>query len=666
MKLKSIKIRNFRCCETLEIDVSSMHALVGANNAGKSTVLHALDLLFNPSTKKLSEESFFRRDMAKRIEVEGIFDGLTESERQELSSYIKSDGTFHIMRTVEAVLQNGGAEDPEGETKLSIQAHYVKILPNVAWLDPTKISSKSTTDWWREKDALTIHGHSFADFVGGTKPTVQAWKEKASEFASCHLNSGDWRETWIANPQGYAGVLKATLPHYELIPAVRDAADESRVTKTNPFGRLIYEVIASLDAGLRDEIDTALKSAVSKLNRNVDNERAAHVSQVEDTIKGYLAEVMPVDLELSFQAPTVEHLLTTPKILIDDGFSGGVEGKGHGLQRAVIFAILRSYAKLVTQQPERERRSLILGVEEPELYMHPTAQRTIRRVLRKIAESGDQVMITTHSPLMVDVEFFDEIIRVEQTEEGSPKPFQLPVDSLIRDLEARYPNLTGRVTERSVREKYRHAYTTSRNEGFFAKTVVLVEGATEMYALPIYASKMGIDFDARAISVVECGGKGQIDRMYRVFNELGIPCYVIFDYDLGNNDQGVRRDTRELLSLLGAADFEEPEAAVVGARFSCFRHDWETDLASQIDNYERRKSEAKVALGISGNGKGKPLVARYIALEIAQNCEAGVPELLGNIINQIATVSRSSSCLAGASGTGIGRAPKDSEEAVTA
>lgn len=46
MKLKKLKIRNFRCCEAMEIEVNAMHALVGANNAGKSTVLHALDFLF--------------------------------------------------------------------------------------------------------------------------------------------------------------------------------------------------------------------------------------------------------------------------------------------------------------------------------------------------------------------------------------------------------------------------------------------------------------------------------------------------------------------------------------------------------------------------------------------------------------------------------------------
>ncbi len=96
------------------------------------------------------------------------------------------------------------------------------------------------------------------------------------------------------------------------------------------------------------------------------------------------------DLEIEFQTPTLEVLLASPKLYVDDGFRNAVENKGHGLQRAIIFTILRRYAEHMTSSAEGKKRSLILAVEEPELYMHPQAQRTIRRVFRKIAEGGDQ------------------------------------------------------------------------------------------------------------------------------------------------------------------------------------------------------------------------------------------------------------------------------------
>ena len=38
MKLKWVNIKNYRSCKDVKIEFESMHALVGANNAGKSTM----------------------------------------------------------------------------------------------------------------------------------------------------------------------------------------------------------------------------------------------------------------------------------------------------------------------------------------------------------------------------------------------------------------------------------------------------------------------------------------------------------------------------------------------------------------------------------------------------------------------------------------------------
>jgi predicted ATP-dependent endonuclease of OLD family len=460
-----------------------------------------------------------------------------------------------------------------------------------------------------------------------------------------------YEDAWIPNPQGWANVLKANLPHYELIPAVRDATDEAKVTKTNPFGRLIYTIVHTLDTELKTELENTRRTTTLRLNREGKEKRDKKVAEIESTIGGFLAEVMPGDLELEFQAPTIEVLLTTPKIYIDDGFRGSVEGKGHGLQRAVIFSILRAYAKLVTARPDKAKRTLILGVEEPELYMHPTAQRTLRRVFRAIADGGDQVLFSTHSPLMVDVTYFDEIIRMEApsatgagiTGPACPKPYQLSVQALIDDLESREPKLKGKLTAAAMRERYSHVYTPTRNEGFFATRVVLVEGQTETYALPIYAAAMRKELDSLGVAVVECGGKGQMDRLYRVFNELGVVCYPIFDYDLGNNDNVVRRDTDGLLALLGRPDLKDPPSAHVADRFACFSKNWEADLRREIPDYELLKAEAKKELGLSGDSK--PLIARYVAGILTQREPPVVPPTIKTIIDQALATKRGGCCL---------------------
>lgn len=55
MKLTCLHIKNFRSCRDVSLEIGHMHALVGANNSGKSAVLRALDFLFNTERKVVEQ-----------------------------------------------------------------------------------------------------------------------------------------------------------------------------------------------------------------------------------------------------------------------------------------------------------------------------------------------------------------------------------------------------------------------------------------------------------------------------------------------------------------------------------------------------------------------------------------------------------------------------------
>ena len=67
-------------------------------------------------------------------------------------------------------------------------------------------------------------------------------------------------------------------------------------------------------------------------------------------------------MEIEFQTPSLEVVLTSPRIFADDGFRNVVENKGHGLQRAIIFSIIRCYSELITGKGEQKKRTMILAV----------------------------------------------------------------------------------------------------------------------------------------------------------------------------------------------------------------------------------------------------------------------------------------------------------------
>lgn len=55
--------------------------------------------------------------------------------------------------------------------------------------------------------------------------------------------------------------------------------------------------------------------------------------------------------------------------------------------------------------------------------------------------------------------------------------WQLSMDAMLKDLKVRY---TVDATDDSMRELYSHVYQPNRSEGFFAKSIILVEGPTDI------------------------------------------------------------------------------------------------------------------------------------------------------------------------------------------
>ena len=650
MKLKWVHVKNYRSCKDMFINMGSMQALVGANNAGKSSIIRALDLLFNPSITKVDKETFWNGDVGVQIWIEAFFDQLTDPEKEDerLRPFLRQEDTFHIARSATWKVEESDEEAaPSEDGKPIISQHFCKPVPKYEWLQESKINGKNIEEWWKNKDDLKVGDAKFLDYIGTAKPGVGVWKEKAKQFIDSHVSADDFIDVWNDNPQGYANVLKGTLPHFIFVPAVRDITDEAKVTKTNPFGKLLYAVLESVTAAQKADLEVTLEGLQKRLNRVGGDDRLESIVETEKKLNNVLKEYMACDLEIEFQSPLVETLLTTPQLYADDGFRNIVSNKGHGLQRVIIFSILHCYSELVTGAGEKKRKPMIFAVEEPELYMHPQAQRNIRRVFRGIADAGDQVIFSTHSALLLDVAYFDEIIRVESIQEKIEEKntvrsvvWQLPMMAMIEDLKARHGI---DATDESMRELYSHAYHPNRSEGFFAKSIILVEGPTEQYALPIYAEAAKYPLDSLNVSVVDSGGKGTMDRLYRIFNELGIPCFMLFDYDKDNDDKNIVEKSKELLELLGE-NTDPPSAVLIHDNVACFPHKWETDIATEIQDVDKLTANARKTMGLHGDS-GKPLIARYIARELTSREKPVIPPSIQSILQKAVSVKWSKCCL---------------------
>ncbi|MGA2080316.1 MAG: ATP-dependent endonuclease [Holophaga sp.] len=112
-----------------------------------------------------------------------------------------------------------------------------------------------------------------------------------------------------------------------------------------------------------------------------------------------------------------------------------------------------------------------------------------------------------------------------------------------------------------LREKFRKELDPERNELFFAKRVLFVEGDTEKLALPAFAEKLRIDLDRAGVTIVEVGGKKSLKAMAEVAISFGIPTGILFDRD--SKDFSSEREKEEACNkeLLGLA----PEGSIHAA-----------------------------------------------------------------------------------------------------
>ena len=173
----------------------------------------------------------------------------------------------------------------------------------------------------------------------------------------------------------------------------------------------------------------------------------------------------------------------------------------------------RGLVRAVERWLEDAVQGLILLIEEPELFLPPQTQRYLYRLLRRLADRGNQVLYSTHSPAFLNVARLEELVIAVREDGGGTRllePEPLPQDEEFRASSE---------------------FDATRGEIFLARAAVLVEGMTEKLALPFVFEAMGHDPDRERISIVECGGKPNIVVIARVCAAVGIPFVAVHDRD---------------------------------------------------------------------------------------------------------------------------------------
>ncbi|MBO9347232.1 MAG: ATP-dependent endonuclease [Chloroflexus sp.] len=607
MRIKSLRIHNYRSIRDLELECLPMVTLLGPNNHGKSNLLSALEFGLSTSAKPVEQDFFAYRDSNdNELWIEMTFHELTEQEKNTFKRYVLFDDTICIRKT--ARLTTNGIEVTYNG--------YVE-QPNEEWLQAEKAGDYTSRD--------QISGTPLKDLVPQTGRLTKAnIVEAQQKYIQAHKGELTFKRTLEQEPLlGQKNVAGGILPEFYLIPAVRDLTDEIKVKATTTFGRLLTRAVSEM--AQRDprfvEARKRLEEVVASLNtRDAEEGRRNQLAELEKSIEEELQswgvkvniEVTPPELERLFELGTGIHL--------NDGVNTSADRKGHGLQRAMMFALLRLWAKVIRSDrqmdteaqvtPRKQSDSVIFAMEEPELFLHPHAQRKLSASLREIAETAEhQVFVCTHSTHFVNVERYKEIaiITKENPQEGS------------RARQCTCELFEGNdLAERKKRFHMAQWINPDRGEMFFAKRVVFVEGETEKVIFPFLAEKLGM-FDSE-VSIIDCGSKHNLPLYMEIANAFKIPYLVIHDEDplrdpipndWDENKKREKRRTFELNSEIANLAKEQ------GAQVEILSPDFEG-----VSRVPRNQGEKK--------GKALAALDYFDSLEISQ-----IPSRLQDIVRKI-------------------------------
>ncbi len=528
MKLKRLHIRNLRSVvDTGEFPVGEIAAFIGENNAGKSNILRAVDWLTSAGAGGVKQEDF--NDPEQAMIIKGTFDGLTAKETRRWRSYLV-DGQLILEKQIRL------ESHPEDSRKPKVKAefHGYRAQPKEWFLSTEKIVEAKGS---RPKWADIVTENSLPDYFMEDGKSNKTTYSKALERYLLE-NDVEYDQPDLSSTQalGLQSNVVAMLPTVYFLGAITDYNDEiDRRSSTSTFRRLMADLaerILKQDERYK-ELQTAVDQVQKLLNKTADESlvRLESLETIEKKIADILRKLMPsvrqVCLSIAVEE-TKEIFSRGVSLTVDDGIDTDVLAKGHGMQRCVVFSLLQALimneqgALVPASSGQANEQSIILAVEEPELYIHPQLAKLFYDVLRGFA-STDQVLYSTHSPLFIDAFEYEHITLVQ-------KP-STDVGTQVKTCAAgAFDGLDDRKVFQGLTR-----LNPSVNEMFFARRVLLVEGPEDQIAVTaVLRDEKRIQTRAEEIdwSVVVAGGKEAIPFLQRVLNAFGIEYAVLHDLDI--------------------------------------------------------------------------------------------------------------------------------------
>lgn len=394
MLISKIKLKNFRgYYGEHTIKINNLTAFIGKNDAGKSTILEALDIFFNNTTNttKFDKDDINKTALDNNInetEISICFNNLPET--------IIIDDTISTTFKEEYLLNN--------ENELEIVKKYTSDKPKIyirAYHPTQNICSNLLNKTQSELRKIIQNNNIECENNTINKIMRQAiWTHYNNDLQfniiEIDVTKNDSKTIWEK--------IEKMLPIYTLFRADRENKDSDNEVQ-DPLKTVTKEVL--MDPNIQNKLqDVAIQ--VSNSLQEISNTIQNNIKQIEPNILNDLMPNIPSSDSLKWY-----DVFKNVSMVSENNIP--INKRGSGVKRIILLSFLMAQAE--KRKISTHNAYIIYAIEEPETSQHTQHQLKLIETLKKLSEEPNtQIIITTHSPRIVKELTYKNIIMVTSGE----------------------------------------------------------------------------------------------------------------------------------------------------------------------------------------------------------------------------------------------------------
>ena len=497
MILETVKIKNFRGYQTETIiPISNLTAFIGKNDAGKSTILQALEIFFNNSLVNCEKDDLNITADNNKIEITCVFSDFPAQLIIDAANPTTLQAE-HLLNTqnkleIKKVFAATAAKPKE---KVFIICNHPSIANGNDLLTLKKAELKLRA---------TALGIPTANYNGNVNSSIR--EAIRDSFSNLELEETELLVDKEDTKKVY-DTLKSYLPLYALFQSDRQSKDDDKEV-TDPMKIAVQQALSELTVELEHIKEQVRIKAIDTANRTL-----AKLKEMSPDLANELIPEFKTEPKFDSQF----------KLTIKSEEDIPINKRGSGIRRLILLNFFRAEAERLRAQ--NQGNQIIFAFEEPETSQHPDHQEMLIQAFMELSNTGNsQIILTTHTPALGGLLPLDSLRFIQKT--GNDRTVELGTEDVFEKIADTLGVLADPI---------------SKN----ANAILLLEGKSDVTFINHTATQLKsggyIDhtFEDKRIALVPIGGCGNLKHWttLRLIDQFAIPYCVMLDSDKGTNEE---------------------------------------------------------------------------------------------------------------------------------